>query len=88
MRAVSPLISDAQQEVARLFGANITPEVFVFDREGTLRYQGGFSNANFRNPEPTRNYLGEAVEAILDGKRPDPASREAYGCTVVYEAGN
>lgn len=86
-REVSPLILDPQQEIARLFDAKITPEVFVFDREGVLRYKGGFDNANFRNPEPTRNYFWEAVEEVLAGERPSQTSRQAYGCTVVYNTG-
>src|SRR6185312_1461922 len=34
------LRSDARGEIARLFGATRTPEVFVFDRDGQLCYQG------------------------------------------------
>lgn len=87
-REIDPLILDQEQELARLFGAAITPEVFVFDRNGILRYQGAFDNANFRAPEPTRNYLWEAVQAILDGEHPTPAATKAYGCTIVFNMGN
>lgn len=84
-RGVSLLMLDSQQEIARLFGAKITPEVFVFDQDGILRYMGGFDNANFRSPEPTHNYLWEAVESVLAGERPTPAATKAYGCTIVFD---
>jgi len=83
-RAISPILVDPNQQVARLFGAQITPQVYVIDPQGHLRYQGAFDDASFRNPEPTCNYLWEAVEAILAGENPIPAERPAYGCTIVF----
>jgi peroxiredoxin len=85
-RAIAPVILDQEQKLVHLFGAKITPEVFVFDRAGILRYQGGVDNANFRTPEPTRNYLWEAVQSILAGEHPTPAATKAYGCTIVYHS--
>jgi hypothetical protein len=58
--------------------------VFVIDEEGLLRYQGAFDDVTFRQPEPTRNYLYSAVEAVLAGERPEPAEAPSYGCTVMY----
>jgi peroxiredoxin len=84
-RGISPLILDQQQELAQTLGAKITPEAFVFDREGVLRYMGAFDDANFRQPEPTCNYLWEAVESVLIGERPVPSVTNAYGCTIVYD---
>jgi hypothetical protein len=78
------VLHDEQQEVAALYGAVTTPHVFVIDAEGILRYQGAFDDVTFRQPEPTRNYLFEAVETVLAGERPDPAEVPSYGCTVVY----
>ena len=83
-RKIEPMILDTQQTLANLFQAQITPEVFVFDGGGILRYQGGFDNANFRQPEPTRNYLWEAVQSIIAGENPTPQSTKAYGCTIVF----
>ena len=76
-------IRDPGAETAKALGAAITPEVFVIDKKGVLRYRGAFDDANFRQPEPTRNYLWEAVEAVLAGENPLPAEIPAYGCTIV-----
>ena len=83
-RRMSPVLVDADQAVARLYGALYTPQVFVLDGEGILRYQGAYDDVTFRQKEPTRNYLEEAVAAVLKGIQPDPAEVPAYGCTVVY----
>jgi peroxiredoxin len=83
-REISLVLLDENQSVSRLYGAQITPQVYVIDPQGILRYQGGFDNANFRNPEPTCNYLWEAVEALLSGELPSPSENPAYGCAIVY----
>lgn len=85
-RGIDLMILDPEQSLAQLFGAQITPEVFVFNEKGILRYQGGFDNASFRQPEPTRNYLWEAVQSLLAGENPTPQATKPYGCTIVYHA--
>jgi peroxiredoxin len=84
-QGISPLLVDDGGEVARLYGATITPEVFLIDRDGILRYQGAFDDASFRQPEPTRNYLWEAAECVLADENPVPGEIPAYGCTIVFE---
>ena len=69
--------------VADLYGAAATPHLFVIDTQGLLRYQGALDDATFRRRLPTRLYLRLAVEALLDGRLPDPAETPAYGCALV-----
>lgn len=83
-RQVSPLLLDRDQQAARQFGATITPEVFVVAPDGRLRYHGAFNDATFRQPEPTTNYLWEAVGALLSGENPVPGHYPPYGCTIVF----
>lgn len=83
-RKLAPVLHDADQTVAKSYGALTTPHIFVLDPEGVLRYQGAFDDVSFRQPEPTVNYLHRAVEALLAGERPQPAEVPSYGCTVVY----
>ena len=35
-----PYLRDESQEVARAYGAQTTPDIFVVDAEGRLRYRG------------------------------------------------
>ena len=85
-RRLPLVLVDREAIVADLFGAQITPHVFVMDREGILRYRGAVDDVTFRVRKPTRFYLDEAVEALLAGHLPAVAETPAYGCTIVREA--
>ena len=82
-RGLRIVLRDEGHQVADLYGAQTTPHVFVIDAEGILRYQGAIDDVNFRQRTATRFFLRHAVEAVLAGRRPDPAEVPAYGCTVV-----
>ncbi|MCH7479887.1 MAG: redoxin domain-containing protein [Chloroflexi bacterium] len=83
-RAIPLVLHDADQRIARLYDAQFTPQIFVLDGAGITHYQGAFDDVTFRQPEATRNYLREAVEALLDEKEPPVDQAPPYGCTVVY----
>lgn len=83
-RGISLILHDSEQVVATAYGAVTTPQVFVIDPQGILRYQGAFDDASFRQPHPTKNYLHWAVEKVLAGEHPEPAEIPSYGCTVIY----
>ncbi len=82
-REVEPVLIDPDHEVADMYGAKTTPHVFVIDAEGILRYAGALNDATWREPDPTRNYLAEAVEAARQGQSPEPAETPGRGCTIV-----
>jgi hypothetical protein len=83
-RGVPLVLHDEDQTIARQYNALTTPHIFVLDGQGVLQYQGAYDDKTFRQPEPTRNYLTAAVDALLDGVVPDPAITDPYGCTVNY----
>ena len=80
------VLIDREDVVADLYEAQTTPHIFVIDREGILRYRGAVDDLTFRLRKPTRFFLDEAVEALLDGRLPALAETRAYGCTIVREA--
>ena len=82
-RDLPRVLLDPAGGVADLYGAAATPHLFVIDGEGILRYQGALDDATFRRRLPTRPYLRLAVEALLDGRLPDPPETPAYGCALV-----
>jgi len=60
-----PYLRDADQGVAAAYGAQCTPEVFVFDRERLLRYHGRIDD-NWQFPEQVRQRdLRDALDALL-----------------------
>ncbi len=80
------VLIDEGHRVADLYEAVTTPHIFVIDRDGILRYAGAVDDTSFRQRRPTRFYVDEAVEALLDGHFPPIAQTPAYGCTIVREA--
>ena len=82
-RQVEPVLLDTNNEVADLYGAMTTPHVYVVDSQGVLRYAGALNDATWREPEPTKDYLGEAVAAAKKGRSPEPAETPGRGCTIV-----
>jgi peroxiredoxin len=85
-RRLPIVLMDSGHRVADLFEALTTPHVFVIDRDGILRYAGAADNTSFSQRRPTRFYLDEAVEALLDGRLPEATQTPAYGCAIVREA--
>ena len=85
LRQIPLVLIDAQHVVADRYEAMTTPHIFVLDREGFLRYRGAVDDVTFRRREPTRLFLQEAVEALLEEKSPELSETPAYGCTIVRE---
>ncbi|MDR5683663.1 MAG: thioredoxin family protein [Armatimonadota bacterium] len=80
-----PYLRDATQEVARAYGAQRTPEVFLFDREGILRYHGAIDD-NYEDPGAVRrHHLREALDSILEGRDPPVTETPPVGCTVKWK---
>ncbi len=84
-RRLQKVMLDANCSVADLYEAQTTPHVFVIDRDGILRYRGAVDNVTFRQRIPTRFFLDEAVESLLEGNLPALTESPAYGCTIVRE---
>jgi len=82
-RGLPCVLIDTEHQVADLYGALTTPQLFVIDQDGILRYQGAFDDVTFRQRRPTQNYLQMAVEALLAGRQPDPVQTLSQGCSIV-----
>ena len=79
----APYLRDQTQEVARAFGAKTTPDVFVLDAEGVLRYRGA-PDRDYADPSAGAQWLRGALDAVLEGSAPDPAETEPVGCSVKW----
>ena len=78
-----PYLRDESQDVARDFGAKTTPDVFVLDAEGVLRYRGA-PDADHRSEAENAAWLREALDAVLAGQEPARAESEPVGCSVKW----
>lgn len=80
-----PYLFDETQAIARAYGATRTPEVFLFDRDRTLRYHGA-PDDNYEDPRAVSSpYLRVAIEALLAGREPPTAETAPRGCTIKWK---
>jgi peroxiredoxin len=79
-----PYLHDEMQEAARAFGAQRTPEVFLFDGAGKLCYRGRIDDCPEDVMRAKSHDLRNAIGAVLAGKQPDPAETGAVGCTIKW----
>jgi peroxiredoxin len=80
-----PYLHDDTQEVAREYGAKVTPDVFVLDAEGRLRYRGA-PDADYDNPREQAEWLREALDAVLSGSILARAETKPVGCSIKWKA--
>jgi hypothetical protein len=79
-----PYLHDASQSVAHAFGARTTPDVFVLDADLRLRYRGA-PDADYEDPGQGAAWLRGALDAVLEGRDPEPAETEPVGCNVKWK---
>jgi alkyl hydroperoxide reductase subunit AhpC len=76
-----PVSKDANNVMADRLGAEYTPESFVIDREGVVRYHGRIDDA--QNPARVRqNSLRQAIDAVLAGRVVPAPETKGFGCTI------
>ena len=80
-----PYLHDSSQEVARAWGAEKTPHLFVLDRDLRLRYHGA-PDADYEAPAHGAAWAREALDAVLEGREPERAVTPAVGCGVKWRA--
>jgi peroxiredoxin len=75
-----PIVKDLENKVADMFGAQRTPEVFVVDSEGKIRYHGRIT-ADHEDPKSSPD-LKNALDEMLAGKPVARSETKAFGCTI------
>jgi peroxiredoxin len=75
-----PIMKDPSNKVADLYDAKRTPEVYVIDPQGKLRYHGRITE-DHENPASTPD-LKNALDSFLTGKPIARTETKAFGCTI------
>ena len=79
-----PYLHDATQQAAREWNAQVTPHLYVVDHDRIVRYEGA-PDADHMDPALDAGWLRQALDAVLDGREPDPAATEPVGCSVKWK---
>ena len=76
-----PVYKDAGNRLADSFTAQVTPESYVIDSTGTIRYHGSIDDS--QNPARIHNRsLSVALEAVLSGAAVSVPETKAFGCSI------
>jgi thiol-disulfide isomerase/thioredoxin len=74
------ILADHGNAVSKLFQAKTTPHCFVIDAKGVLRYSGALDDdPRGRKGAEATNYVVDAVDAVLAGKKPAVEKTKPYG---------
>jgi cytochrome oxidase Cu insertion factor (SCO1/SenC/PrrC family) len=76
-----PVYKDQRNVVADRFGATVTPESYVIDSSGTIRYHGQVDD-NRNEARIHTHGLRMALDAVLAGKPVQLQETKAFGCTI------
>ncbi len=77
-----PIMKDQDNKVADLYDARHTPEIFVVDPEGKLRYHGRIDENYEDAARVTSPDLKNALDAMLAGRAIAKAETKAFGCSI------
>ena len=76
-----PVLKDEGNVIADKYHASVTPEVFLIDPQGILRYHGRIDDS--RDPSGiTSQDLKGALDAMLEGGEITTKEAKAFGCTI------
>jgi len=81
-----PILMDNDGTVGRLYGAKTTPHLYVINK-GKLVYAGALHNNQHgdKKDADVRNYVEEALTAVLAGKDVPLPETRPWGCSVKYK---
>lgn len=75
-------VVDKNHEVADAFGANRTPECFLFDKNLKLVYHGAIDDSPSDVSSVKRIHLQEAITELAAGKEISVKESRSVGCTI------
>lgn len=77
-------LADPESQLARAFGAERTPHVYVFDENETLVYVGTIDDSPGDPGNVKAEYLRDALTAIAGGGNVAVPKTKAFGCTIKF----
>lgn len=80
-----PYLRDETQEVAKAYGATHTPQIFLFNSDRKLKYEGKIDD-NWQEPDKVKSkYLRDAILEVLNEKEVSVPETFSIGCTIKWK---
>ncbi|MFG0305914.1 MAG: redoxin domain-containing protein [Phycisphaerales bacterium JB040] len=80
----TPILLDMSGKVGKAYGAKVTPEMYVIDGEGVLRYHGAIDSNQGKRDLGDDFYLKSALQSVLAGETVATQETRAQGCGIKY----
>jgi peroxiredoxin len=80
-----PYLFDDGQKIFPQYGATRTPHVFLLNKEDKklkVAYIGAIDNNYSDATAVTEKYVEDAINALIEGEKPNPNFTKAIGCTI------
>lgn len=77
-----PYVMDDNSTMADAFGARVTPECYLFDKDMKLVYHGAITDNPKTPSESTRDHLKVAIDEVVNGKDVSMKTSKAMGCGI------
>lgn len=81
-----PYLRDPTQDVARSFGAVVTPQAFLLDHQGVVRYNGSIEINSQAKESAQTPYLRNAIASLLKGEQIDTTVTPPVGCSLKWRS--
>lgn len=82
-----PYLHDATQEIARAYGAACTPDIFVYDKDFSLKYRGRFDETRPKTGAVAHGGdLKAALDGVLDAGEAPAKQYPSIGCSIKWKA--
>lgn len=75
------ILKDEGNRIADYLGASVTPEAYLLDADGILRYHGRL-DARYDEPGLNAREAREACNAVIEGETIANTGKKAFGCTI------
>ena len=75
-------VIDKDNVVADEFGANRTPECFLFNKDLKLNYHGAIDDNPGDDGNVTRQHLKQAIDEVLNGREVSVKESRSVGCSI------
>jgi peroxiredoxin len=76
------IVKDTGNKVADLYDARHTPEVYIVDKDGKLRYHGRIDENYEDAAKVSSPDLKNALDALLTGQSVAKTETKAFGCSI------
>jgi thiol-disulfide isomerase/thioredoxin len=86
LRYPFPYLFDETQEIARVYDAACTPDIYLFDGQRKLYYRGRLDDSRPKNEIPlTGRDLREALDLLLAGNSAPEKQYPGGGCNIKWK---